>query len=486
MYKPLQTHSNSKWMQAPRTNLEWTLNRFVETQGEVSEACLWLDPGRPAAATVALGSMPAEAPSGAFSFDSASPSPWAPLLTLAGAHHGLVQPLRWEDEPSGTLLLVGDSKLRKPDPIDLQALTAAAYTYLRSQRLAEELDRRRGDESFYSVGKLAYGIAPELDSMLREVLGHAQLAEGLRDPEQSQKALGTVLSAARRAKELTEPLTSFGRQAQGLHEPVAAASLVEQALVLIRNSMDQSKIKIVSQIPELPPVSGDRQQLLQVLVNLLFNAQQAIGSAGLISIQCRALDNAVEIAIEDSSDTSASSLNRDPRPHGFGLESSKLVVSQHGGSLEVAPGSTMGTRIALRLPTSEPDAVGSGETGPECILILERDTEQRQIIESVLRTMGHQELVSLHPTDGRESLAGRPLSLAILDALPEPGLPNMYTALRSRGTTLPIVFAVNRDHMGTANSLADPWSFLLNKPFRKRDLAALVARLLDLRAHSAA
>jgi signal transduction histidine kinase len=151
----------------------------------------------------------------------------------------------------------------------------------------------------------------------------------------------------------------------GLTEKMQVAELVEDALRITASSLEQHKIKIISNFDcQTPPVEADRHRVLQILVNVLQNAQQAcdeshradkmitiaIGVEGK-NISISVTDNGVGIAPENLERIFQHGFTTRRHGHGFGLHNAALTAKEMGGSLRVeSPGAGLGAKFTLKLP----------------------------------------------------------------------------------------------------------------------------------------
>jgi signal transduction histidine kinase/CheY-like chemotaxis protein len=356
-----------------------------------------------------------------------------------------------------------------------------------------------------AVGQLAAGVAHEFNNLIASVFGYAQLLRVNREPAMLDKGLDVILQSSRRAQELTNGLLTFSRRPDGTREPVDLADLVERTLVLLRRQLDKSEIRVETDLVDLPRVTGDAAGLQQVFLNLLINAQQAVGQEGTIRITGRRRDAQVDVVVEDSGGgippehldrvfepffTTKGALGASSTPGvGLGLTTAYNVIQGHGGTLraENLPG---GARFVVSLPAKAAPAAGetpvpSTPGTDSWILLMEGEAESRTAIEGVLRASGHHPRAVEGAEKALEALGDTAPDLAVLDRLPGLGLKSPYALLRDRMPDLPILFVVDRQQAEEFTGLSDPWVFLLRKPFRSRDLASLVDRILGRRLDAA-
>jgi PAS domain S-box-containing protein len=226
-----------------------------------------------------------------------------------------------------------------------------------------------------SLGTLAGGIAHELNNTLVPVLALAKLtARRLPEHSRERSNLETILQASERARDLVGRILAFSRKEAVTRREVDVAELARTALKLLRASMP-STIKLAERIVAVPPVMGDADQLLQVMINLVANAGQAIGNGfGTITIEVapaarlphepdRSPGAGICLSVSDTGcgmDEATAARLFEPffttkavgEGTGLGLSVVHGIVTQHGGTIAVESRVAEGTRFAVYLPAA--------------------------------------------------------------------------------------------------------------------------------------
>jgi PAS domain S-box-containing protein len=217
-----------------------------------------------------------------------------------------------------------------------------------------------------SVGRLAAGVAHEVKNPLTIIrLGTDYLAKQF--PQQrSQEVVDDVRAAIDRAEYVITDLLDFSRQKAIARRPTYINEVIDDALRLIRHEIDTRNIAIVrNRDNPVPPISADPERLVQVFINLLSNAAQAIGRNGSIEIVERSIrlsehdlervamstlkigEPVVTVDIRDSGPgISPESENKLFEPFfttkpqgegsGLGLAVARNIVVMHGGSISIS------------------------------------------------------------------------------------------------------------------------------------------------------
>jgi len=219
--------------------------------------------------------------------------------------------------------------------------------------------RIRALERRAHVGELSAGIGHEVRNVLTGVRGFAELAgERADDPAAARSLLAVIERETDRALELLEAFLAVGRAAP---QPgaVEVNALLTTAAQLVRHSFLLSRVEIDLDLDEhAGMVLGDAGALRQVVLNLAFNAQQAMPAGGAVRLSTRGEGDAIVLRVADDGPGVPLELRdrifspffttrRDGT--GLGLPVSAAIVAEHGGVLALES-SERGATFAMRLP----------------------------------------------------------------------------------------------------------------------------------------
>ena len=218
-------------------------------------------------------------------------------------------------------------------------------------------------EKMVSIGRLAAGVAHEINNPLTTVLTFACLLREKPDRDQQEKDdLDLIIHETTRAAEIVRGLLDFARERATVKEPLDINDVVQRTVRLIRNQKVFDHIVIEEQLAgSLPPINGNVNQLQQVLLNLSLNACEAMPKGGTLSIASSARDGRVAVTLTDTgAGIKAELLDRIFEPFfttkavgkgtGLGLSVSDGIIQQHGGTLEVESREGHGSTFAIELP----------------------------------------------------------------------------------------------------------------------------------------
>jgi two-component system NtrC family sensor kinase len=267
-------------------------------------------------------------------------------------------------------------------------------------------------EKMITLGELVAGTSHELNNPLAIVAGYADLLlhENGLDGEQRTK-IESIRKNAHRAANVVHSLLAFARKGKPERVETNLSTVVRAALQLKEYDLKTSGILVQEHlVRELPPVFADPNQVQQVLLNILNNAQDAVlagSNPRRISIATQALDGKVYVKVEDSGcGISKQDLQKvfDPffttkplgKGTGLGLAISYGIIREHGGDIEIQSRIHEGTQVTITLPayspiSPEPAEKGSIGISPGCrrFLVVDDEVEIAEIIQKVLVRSGH-------------------------------------------------------------------------------------------------
>lgn len=169
-------------------------------------------------------------------------------------------------------------------------------------RLKMMTEKLMAQEKMASVGQMAAGIAHEINTPLGIILGYSQL---MLDDEEEAREAGHLVIIERQAKacqKIVADLLKFSRQSESVVQFVDLNEVIQDVLAVTEHTLNIHKIEVVRSLHELLPlVHADRERLQQVLINLINNAQFALGdTGGVISVETHVHEKMVEVVVEDT------------------------------------------------------------------------------------------------------------------------------------------------------------------------------------------
>jgi PAS domain S-box-containing protein len=223
----------------------------------------------------------------------------------------------------------------------------------------------RNAEKLASVGKLAAGVAHEINNPLGGILNCLyNLRKGGLSAARQEEYWASMEHGVRRVQKIVRQLLDFSQQHEPEFSPADINGIVDQVLVLTTHLFAPNRITLETRLGQgLPHVMVDRHMIEQVLMNLILNAVQAMKRGGLLTIRTSVAEGICRVEVSDTgSGIPASVLSRvfDPffttkgegEGTGLGLSVNLGIMERHGGKILVESEVGKGTTFTLCLPVS--------------------------------------------------------------------------------------------------------------------------------------
>jgi two-component system, NtrC family, sensor kinase len=264
---------------------------------------------------------------------------------------------------------------------DEEIATVGIYTDLRGKlavenKLKDTRARLAQSEKMASIGQLAAGVAHEINNPLTGILFYADMKlAGLAADDPEREEVASVIEDVNRCRNIVKNLLAYSRQTDPLKDVIQLNTVIDQSLTLIRDPKVFGNIEILKEISaDMMLVHVDRNQICQVVINLVMNAVSSMDGVGRLIFRTyrdKARQKAF-LEIEDSGcGISGEHLPRifDPffttkepgQGTGLGLSTVYGLVQDNKGQIEVKQTSEKGTTFRVELPLFQP----SDDTGQE-------------------------------------------------------------------------------------------------------------------------
>jgi signal transduction histidine kinase/CheY-like chemotaxis protein len=235
------------------------------------------------------------------------------------------------------------------------------------ERIREQFSQM---EKLSALGELASGVAHDFNNTLSGILGRAQLLQRTDDPEKMRRGLEIIIKTAEDGAKTVKRIQDFARQRRDHNfELVSIDQILMDASEITRprwkNCAEASNIHITLHlhIESNAMVMGDDSELREVLVNMVFNAIDAMPEGGTLSLTTRIADDLVIIKVVDTGVGMYPEVRSkifDPffttkgkAGLGLGLAVSFGIIRRHGGNIEVESQYGKGTEFCITLPVAK-------------------------------------------------------------------------------------------------------------------------------------
>ncbi|HEX4141539.1 MAG TPA: ATP-binding protein [Candidatus Methylacidiphilales bacterium] len=285
-------------------------------------------------------------------------------------------------------------------------------------------------EKLASLGETIAGIAHEINNPLTSILSNAQLLALRRGGPADEASINSIVLEAKRTADLVKNLLAFSRKESKKREVIGVNELIKQAVNLKRYQLKVNNIQLISEPCEISyPVSVTAQQMQQVLLNLLNNAEQAIAKTdhpGIVRVEGGRRGETVYITVTDNGvgipahvlpfifDPFFTTKNLGEGT-GLGLSIAHTLIENHGGTISARsePGNTVFT-IELPMARSPKMPAEAKETQPlpvrsaitkakrmSRVLVVDDETA---IVDAICEFLDLQNITTDKANDGGEAL----------------------------------------------------------------------------------
>ncbi len=303
-------------------------------------------------------------------------------------------------EPGGQLssvYVMRDITERKQEQAEREQLEARA-------RLASHLA---------SIGEMASGIAHEINNPLTAVIGYSQLLSATTLPPDAREAVRQIQQGSTRVAGIVRRLLTFARQRKPQRAAVDMNEVIQSTLALRDYALRTGNITVTTRLdPALPRTVADGQQMQQVMLNLIVNAETAMsgahGKGALLLVSERQGENLHIVVQDDGPGVPIEIQDRifDPffttreigQGTGLGLSICHGIVSEHAGRIWVHSDAGGGSEFHILIPIvgGDPKPVDAGPaaaaaTTPRTrVLVVDDEPSIRALLKAILEQRGHQ------------------------------------------------------------------------------------------------
>jgi signal transduction histidine kinase/ActR/RegA family two-component response regulator len=380
------------------------------------------------------------------------------------------------------------------------------------ERLRREQEEMREQfsqlEKMSALGELASGVAHDFNNTLAGILGRAQLLTRTSDPEKIKRGLQIIIKTAEDGAKTVKRIQDFARQRRS-HDfaPVAADQLLLDAKEMTRPRWKDSAeansayICVALQTDSNAFLMGDESELREVLVNMIFNAVDAMPHGGTLTLAARAEGGQVLISVGDTGTGMTEEVRSrvfDPffttkgkAGMGLGLAVSYGIIRRHEGAVEVASEVERGTTFTIRLPAAigvtqvcgdggesriEGDARSHTDETHLRVLVVDDEPHVRELLSDIIEAEGCEAVTC---SSGEEAVAvfGAGGFDAVFTDIGMPGMSGweLSRAVRERDPDIPIAVITGwGEVVGSDQQQAARVNWVVTKPFSMRRVVEIL------------
>lgn len=390
-----------------------------------------------------------------------------------------------------------------------------------AQDISEQVEleeRFQHAQRLESVGRLAGGVAHDLNNLLSPILGFSELILAGLDPSHPHHGFAqNILKASERARDIVGQLLSFSRKQIMSFAPMSLNGLLRELEPLLRRTLREDIHLRMRLDPSLPDIQGDSGQLGQVIMNLTVNAQDAMTEGGelVFETSCVELSKSDTVqglglvpgrfAVMTVRDTGAG-IAQELLSHifepffttkdrekgtGLGLSTSHGIITQHGGAITVDSTEGRGTSFTVYFPEgsgedAEAPAASREETSQGSatgtILIAEDDEQVAALARVMLESEGFTIRVATSAEDALDIAknAQPPVDLLLTDVImPDMNGRQLYEGVQAHCPSAAVLYMSGyTDDVIAHRGVLEEGVHFIPKPFKRKDIIAKVKQAL--------
>ena len=393
-------------------------------------------------------------------------------------------------------------------------ITERKQAYAATKKLENQLIQAQKLEA---IGRLAGGIAHDLNNLLSPILGYSELLffdTSANDPR--KETLEQIIKACKGARDLVRQLLAFSRKQTLEYKSMNVNETLAGFENLLRRMIREDIEIVVARSTPVRPIMADIGQIEQVIMNLAVNAADAMPAGGKLTIETAQTELHEEYARTRSgvkpgdyvmlavSDTGCG-MDEETRLHifepffttkgdqgtGLGLATVYGIVKQHGGNIWVYSEPGKGTTFKIYLPVSENEPhenkiipkQSMDLMGSETILLVEDSEQVRDIVCSILERHGYRVLTAANGIEalGSVGLPKESVDLLLTDVvMPDMNGKELYARLVQEIPTLKVIYMSGyTDNVIVHHGVLDKGVQFIQKPFSTHSLISKVREVIN-------
>lgn len=268
-------------------------------------------------------------------------------------------------------LMLANQKLSKTRDELESIVRDEVVKILDSEKKIQEIEAQLiQSEKFSTMGKLIAGVAHEIKNPMTAIKGYVALISRIfskvDELGSSSELINGLVMAVDHLETIITSYLSFAKKGSGMQNEIHINDVLIKTEVLVKHSLDIAGVRLFMNVDnDIPTIKGDINQLIQVFMNLIINAQQAIvdSKGGKIDINTFCKDDNVIVEVVDNGvGIKEDNINQIfdnffttkglEKSSGIGLSISKGIIENHSGSIDVISKEMLGTKFTLTFPVA--------------------------------------------------------------------------------------------------------------------------------------
>ncbi|MBI9097625.1 MAG: response regulator [Spirochaetaceae bacterium] len=409
---------------------------------------------------------------------------------------------------------VGSGKLNSP--IEVQTYyreldeTARIFEKMRfgleeKAKIEEQLQQTQKVES---IGRLAGGVAHDLNNLLTPILGYSEILLNKMTDEPQTSHVRQIFKAGSKAKDLVQQLLAFSRKQNLDYKPLDLNKIIRNFEKLIERTIREDIVIEINESPIPPVIMADPGQIEQVVLNLSVNAQDAMADGGVLTIEISVVEmddpDSGTYALLAISDTGCG-MDREVQNKifepffstkgdfgiGLGLATVYGIVNQHKGMIHVYSELDRGTTFKIYLPISKETIsetkrkreIKINKKGSETILVAEDNEQVKDLTVAIIKSLGYKVLSADNGSEALSILSeyDEPVHLLLTDVI-MPGIngKDLFSRAKLIHKDLKVLFMSGYAATAIAHhNVIETGAQFIQKPFSTGSLAQKIREVLD-------
>ncbi len=366
------------------------------------------------------------------------------------------------------------------------------------ERERARAEQEAESEKMRSLGQLAAGVAHDFNNSLAAILGRTQLLLRGTADEKQRRSLQVIETASLDAAETVRRIQTFARRAPSEQlSTVSVTKLITDAIQLTRTRWEDDarargldyEIKFTPDFRGRDDITANPSEVREVLVNLIFNALDAMPAGGSVELTEQRLEDLIVVEVKDTGQGVPPALRdrifepffttKGPQGSGLGLAVSYGIIHRHGGTIDVESEVGLGTTFRLKFPLTRlagaaPREMRRSVLPAHSVLVVDDEDVVREVLVEMLKELKQHVTETRSAAEALATLAAgdvfdlmiTDLSMPVMDGLKLAAearklAPGMMIALATGyGQTIPGISPLDRSLI----------NLIVNKPFQLSDL----------------